>query len=105
MRQVEHSLVRRVSIAASWGEEFHDDFAHGFEDRVVEDAGLVVGDAAVTIAVVRKFILHALSYFAEGVVFVLFAEAISLVDKDLEVDARVMFCEKDGSSKEFVDTS
>ena len=84
-------------------EQFEDDFAHGFEDGVVEDAGLVVADAPIAVAVVRQFVLDALAHFAEGVVFVVVAQAVGLVNEDFEVDAWVVFGEKDCCSQELAD--
>ena len=76
-------------------EEFEDDFAHGFEDGVVENACLVVADTSVAVAVVGQFVLDTLAYFAEGIVFVIVAQAVGFVDEDFEVDAWVVFGEKD----------
>ena len=48
---------------------------------MIEDGGLIVADASVTIAIIRELILDTLAYLAEGVVFVFLAEAIDLVDE------------------------
>ena len=85
------------------GKEFDDDFARGFEDGVVEDAGLVVADASIPVAVIGEFVLDALPDFAESVVFVFVAQTVSLVDEDFEVDAWVMFGHEHGRSEKFVD--
>lgn len=84
-------------------EKFEDDFAHGFKDRVVENARLVITDTSISIPVVRELVLDSLTYFAEGVVLVFIAQAVDFMEKDFEVDAWVVFGEEDCCSEEFAD--
>ena len=85
------------------GQEFDDDFARGFEDGVVEDAGLVVADASISIPVIGEFVLDALPDFTESVVFVFVAQTVGFVDEDFEVDPWVVFGHQYGRSEKFVD--